>query len=55
MGASLASKHLKTRGIAEHSDKVRHIEIGDFVRLQPELTRLLREAAALGFDHCEAK
>jgi hypothetical protein len=55
MGASLASEHLKTRGVAEHNDNVRHIEVTEFAPLKPELTRLLRDASALGFEHCEAK
>jgi hypothetical protein len=53
MGASLDSDLLKSRGVAEHSEDVRHIEVGNFEKLRPELTRLLKEAAALGFEHCE--
>ena len=53
MGASLSSNLLSSRGIAEKSPKVRHVAIaGNFSRLQPELFRLVREAAALGFEHC---
>lgn len=47
MGASLASEHFRSRGVAEHSANVRHIEVTDFWRLQGELTRLLNDAASL--------
>jgi hypothetical protein len=53
MGASLSSDLLRSRGIGEKSPNVRHVPVeGNFSRLQPELTRLVREAAALGFEHC---
>ena len=52
MGASLDSDLLKSRGVAEESQNVRHIAVGNFDKLRPELTRLLKEAAKLGFEHC---
>jgi len=53
MGASLSSDLLRSRGIAEKSPNVRHVAVGkDFSKLQPELTRLVKEAAMLGFEHC---
>ena len=55
MGASLASDALRSRGVAEHSDNVRHITVSNFTAQKTELTRLLKEAAVLGFEHCEAK
>lgn len=53
MGASLSSGLLKSRGDAELSDKVRHVEVGDFEKVQPELARLLKQAATVGFEHCQ--
>ena len=55
MGASLSSELLKTRGVAEKSQLVRHASVGNFGRDKAELTRLLRDAAALGFEHCKTK
>lgn len=52
MGAILASDMLKTRGVAEKNETVRHISVGNFDKLKPELTRLLKQAASVGFDHC---
>ena len=52
MGASLDSNLLKTRGGAETNENVRHISIGNFDKQKPEITRLLKEAAAVGFEHC---
>jgi len=54
MGASLASKLLKTRGVAEKTENTRHISVGNF-EIKPEVTRLLKEAAAVGFEHCPTK
>ncbi|MGO8805407.1 MAG: DUF1801 domain-containing protein [Candidatus Bathyarchaeia archaeon] len=51
MGASLDSDMLKSRGI-EKSENTRHITVGDFGKHKPEITRLLKEAALLGFKHC---
>ena len=55
MGASLASKVLKSRGVAESNNNVRHVAVGNFDKLKPELSRLINEAAALGFEHCPSK
>ncbi len=52
MGASLGSDLLKSRGIAEKSENVRHLAVGNFDKLKPELTRLLKTAAEIGFEHC---
>jgi hypothetical protein len=52
MGASLDSDLLKSRGIAEKSENVRHITVSNLDKLKPEIVRLLKEAAALGFEHC---
>ena len=51
MGASLDSDLLRSRGL-EKSENVRHIKVGDFDKLQPELTRLLKTAATLDMEHC---
>jgi hypothetical protein len=53
MGASLASNLLKTRGVAEKSGNIRHISVSDFDTQKAEITRLLKEAAAIGFKHCQ--
>ncbi len=56
MGASLGSSLLRSRGIAEANDNVRHVPINsNFARLQPELKRLVSEAAKLGFEHCPTR
>jgi hypothetical protein len=52
MGASLDSEMLKSRGVAEKNDKVRHIVIGNFEKHKLELTRLLKQAATIGLEHC---
>ncbi len=53
MGSSLSSDLLRSRGVAEQSRDVRHVPVGgNYAMLKPELTRLIREAAALGFEHC---
>jgi len=52
MGSSLSSDLLKSRGVAEQSQNVRHVAVGNFVLVKPELERLVREAATLGFEHC---
>ena len=53
MGASLDSDLLKSRGVAEKNDNLRHISVGSFDKVKHELTRLLKQAAALGFGHCQ--
>ncbi len=55
MGASLDSEHLKRRGTTQPNQNIRHVAVVNFGKLQPELTRLLKEAAVLGFQHCETK
>ncbi len=52
MGSSLASDLLRSRGVAEQSKNVRHVAVGNFEKLKPELTRLVKEASTLGFEHC---
>ena len=52
MGASLDSDLLKSRGVAAENRNVRHIAVGNFEKLRPELTRLLKKAATIGFEHC---
>ena len=52
MGSSLDSDLLKSRGETETSKNVRHIAISNFDKLKPEITRLLKEAATVGFKHC---
>ena len=52
MGASLDSDLLKSRGGTEKSDNVRHITVSHFDKLKPEIVRLLKDAAAVGFEHC---
>ena len=51
MGASLDSDLLRSRGNEKPENK-RHVTIRDFEEVKPELTRLLKEAASLGFEHC---
>ena len=51
MGASLDSDLLKSRG-AEKSENVRHITVSNLDKLKPEIVRLLKAAAAIGFEHC---
>ncbi len=52
MGASLSSDMLRSRGVAETSDKVRHVSVNNFTLQEPELRRLLKDAATLEFEHC---
>lgn len=52
MGSGLDSDLLRTRGIAEKRETVRHVEVRNFEKLQTELTRLLRDAARIGLEHC---
>lgn len=53
MGSSLDSDLLRSRG-TEKSEGTRHVTINDFDKTKPELARLLKEAAFLGFKHCSA-
>jgi hypothetical protein len=50
LGTSLSSGFLKRRGISEKSPNVRHVEVGNYALLKPELTRLVHEAALLEFE-----
>jgi hypothetical protein len=52
MGASLDSNLFKTRGVAEKNDNLRHISIGNYDKAKPELAKLLKQAAAIGLEHC---
>ncbi len=52
MGAALDSSLLRNHGIKEKSEAVRHIEVRSFEKYQPELTRLVRDAARIGLEHC---
>jgi len=52
MGASLDSNFLKSRGVAEKNENVRHISVANFDKLKPELARLLKQASTLG-EHCQ--
>lgn len=55
MGSSLSSDLLRSRGTAEQSHNVRHVSVGNFILEKPELERLVREAATLGFEHCTTR
>jgi hypothetical protein len=55
MGASLSSDLLRSRGTAEKSENVRHVAVGNYALVKPELIRLVKEAATLGFEHCSTK
>ena len=55
MGASLDSNLLRSRGIAESNPNIRHVTVGNFEKLKPELSKLVSEAAKLGFEHCPTK
>jgi hypothetical protein len=53
MGASLDSNLVKSRGVAEKNQNVRHISVGNFDLVRAELMRVLKQAAVLGFEHCQ--
>jgi hypothetical protein len=55
MGSSLSSELLRSRGMAEQSHNVRHVEVDDFAFEKSEIERLIHDAAALGFEHCSTK
>jgi hypothetical protein len=55
MGASLDSNLLKTRGVAEKNDNLRHISVGNYDRAKPELAKLLKQAVAIDLEHCPTK
>jgi hypothetical protein len=50
MGASLDSDLLKSKGDAEKLDNVRLITVSHLDKLKPEITRLLKDAAAVEFE-----
>jgi len=52
MGSSLDSNLLKSRGDAKKQDNVRHITVSHLDKMKPEITRLLKDAATVGFEHC---
>lgn len=52
MGAALDSDLLRERGEREKRETVRHVEVRDVDRLEPELTRLIKDAARTGLEHC---
>ena len=52
MGAALDSDLLRNHGIKEKSELVRHIEVRTYEKTAPELTRLLKDAARIGVEHC---
>lgn len=56
MGASLSSNLLRSRGTGQPNGNVRHVPLGNnFNLLKSELSRLVSEAATLGFKHCPSK
>jgi hypothetical protein len=52
IGASLDSNMLKTRGVAEKNDTLRHVSAGNYEKVKPELVKLLKQAVAIGLEHC---
>ncbi len=50
MGASLDSTALRSKG-NEKTKNARHVVVGNFDKLKPEIARLLKAAAAIGFEH----
>ena len=52
MGSSLDSPTLKSRG-KEKSKENRHVAVSSYEKSKPEIIRLLKEAALLGFAHCK--
>lgn len=51
MGSSLSSTLLKTRGVAEQNQNIRHIEVDNLRLIKSELERLVREAATLTLEN----
>jgi hypothetical protein len=53
MGASLDSDLLKSRGKDSPANvRLVTVTVSDFEKVKPEISRLLKEAASLGFGHC---
>jgi hypothetical protein len=50
IGASLDSELLRDHGIKEKSQTVRHVEVHSFGKYQPEVARLLKDAARIWYD-----
>ena len=46
-GSRLDSNELKSRGVAEQNKNVRHVAVGNFDKLTPELCSLLKQASEL--------
>jgi len=46
-GSHLDSNALKSRGVAKQNQNVRHIPVGNFDKLTPDLCSLLKQAAEL--------
>jgi hypothetical protein len=53
-GASLDSPLLRNHGIKEKNPNVRHIEMHSFEKYQPELQRLLKDAARISLANSSA-
>ncbi len=53
-GASLDSPLLRNHGIKEKNPDVRHIEMHSFEKYQPELQRLLKDAARISLEKASA-
>ncbi len=54
LGASLDSPLLRNHGIKEKNPAVRHIEVHSFEKHEPELKRLLKDAARISFGNAQA-
>jgi hypothetical protein len=52
MGAALDSDLLRSKGGKDKPETVRHVIVRDVERLEPELNRLLKDAARVGLEHC---
>jgi len=54
MGSSL-SELLRSRGVAEESQNVHHVAIGNYVLQKPEIEHFVRDTSTTGFKHCATK
>ena len=54
MGSAIDSDLLRDKGGKDKPETVRHVEVRGFERLEPELARLLRDAARVGLEHCSS-
>jgi hypothetical protein len=50
IGASLDSELLRGHGIKEKNPSVRHVEVHSFPKYEPEVARLLNDAARIWYD-----